>query len=84
MVPPATTATGPVVQARPIPAPLAGTVIQTKVKPGDSVSRGDLILILEAMKMETEVRCPEGGRVIAVAVKSGDSVQVGQTLLTLG
>ncbi len=73
----------PAASARPVPAPLAGNVVQLKVKPGDTVSRGDLILILEAMKMETEVRSPEAGRVSAVAVKSGDSVQVGQTLMSL-
>ena len=73
----------PAASGRPVPAPLAGTVVQVKVKPGDTVQRGDLILILEAMKMETELRSPEAGRVVAVAVKSGDSVQVGQPLLTL-
>jgi oxaloacetate decarboxylase alpha subunit len=73
----------PAAGERPVPAPLAGTVVQVKVKPGDTVQRGDLILILEAMKMETELRSPEAGRVLAVAVKSGDSVQVGQPLLTL-
>jgi oxaloacetate decarboxylase alpha subunit len=67
-----------------VPAPLAGNVVQVKVKPGDTINRGDLILILEAMKMETEVRSTDSGRVVSVAVKSGDSVQVGQTLLTLG
>ncbi len=74
----------PSVGGRPVPAPLAGTVVQVRVKPGDSVQRGDLILILEAMKMETELRSPESGLVLAVAVKAGDAVQVGQPLLTLG
>ena len=78
---PAPSAAGP---ERPVPAPLAGTVVQVKVKPGDSVSRGDVVLVLEAMKMETEVRSPEAGRVLSVPVKAGDGVQVGETLLTLG
>jgi oxaloacetate decarboxylase alpha subunit len=73
----------PAAGGRPVPAPLAGTVVQVKVKPGDTVQRGGLILILEAMKMETELRSPEAGLVVAVAVKAGDSVQVGQPLLTL-
>ncbi len=68
---------------RSVPAPLAGNVVRVKVKAGDAVNRGDLILILEAMKMETELRSPEAGRVMEVAVKPGDSVQVGQTLLRL-
>ncbi|MFZ0788768.1 MAG: biotin/lipoyl-containing protein, partial [Chromatiaceae bacterium] len=73
----------PSARGRPIPAPLAGNVVRVKVKLGDRVNRGDLILVLEAMKMETELRSPEAGKVSAVAVKSGDSVQVGQTLMTL-
>ena len=73
----------PSARGRPIPAPLAGNVVQVKVKLGDRVNRGDLILVLEAMKMETELRSPEAGKVSAVAVKTGDSVQVGQTLMTL-
>jgi oxaloacetate decarboxylase alpha subunit len=78
-----TSAAAPAAGGRPVPAPFAGTVVQVKVKPGDSVLRGDLILILEAMKMETELRSPEAGRVLVIAVKAGDSVQVGQPLLTL-
>jgi oxaloacetate decarboxylase alpha subunit len=53
------------------------------VKPGDKVNAGDVIMILEAMKMETEVRSPAGGTVTAVAVREGDVVQVGDALLTL-
>jgi oxaloacetate decarboxylase alpha subunit len=69
---------------RPIPAPLAGTVVKVKVTPGQVIASGDLIMVLEAMKMETEVRAPEAGTVLALSVKEGDSLQVGQTLLTLG
>jgi oxaloacetate decarboxylase alpha subunit len=68
---------------RPVPAPLAGTVVKVMVQPGRVVASGDLILILEAMKMETEVRSPAAGTVATVAIKEGDSLQVGQTLLTL-
>jgi oxaloacetate decarboxylase alpha subunit len=68
---------------RPVPAPLAGTVVKVMVQPGRVVASGDLLLILEAMKMETEVRSPAAGTVATVAVKEGDSLQVGQTLLTL-
>jgi oxaloacetate decarboxylase alpha subunit len=67
-----------------VPAPLAGTVVAVKVKPGQVIASGELIMLLEAMKMETEVRSPEAGTVLAVSVKEGDSLQVGQTLLTLG
>ncbi len=69
---------------RVVPAPLAGTVVAVKVKPGQRIASGELILLLEAMKMETEVRSPEAGTVLALSVKDGDSLHVGQTMLTLG
>jgi oxaloacetate decarboxylase (Na+ extruding) subunit alpha len=68
---------------RPVPAPLAGTVVDVKVRAGQIIAAGELILLLEAMKMETEVRSPDAGTVLVVSVKEGDSLQVGQTLLTL-
>jgi oxaloacetate decarboxylase alpha subunit len=74
----------PAANVRPVPAPLAGTVVKVNVQPGQVVSAGELIMVLEAMKMETEVRSPEAGTVVTVSVKAGDSLQVGQTLLTLG
>jgi oxaloacetate decarboxylase alpha subunit len=74
----------PPAAGRDVPAPLAGTVVAVKVKPGQAIASGELIMLLEAMKMETEVRSPEAGTVLAVSVKEGDSLQVGQTLLTLG
>jgi oxaloacetate decarboxylase alpha subunit len=67
-----------------IPAPLAGNIFKINVSAGQVVSSGDVIMILEAMKMETEVRSPESGTVQSVAVKEGDAVQVGDVLLTLG
>ena len=84
-----TAVSGPAVPAAPaagraVPAPLAGTVVAVKVKPGQRIASGELILLLEAMKMETEVRSPEAGTVLALSVKDGDSLRVGQTMLTLG
>ncbi len=67
----------------PVPSPLAGNVVKVKVSPGQSIQSGDVILILEAMKMETEVRTPMGGRVVAVRVKDGGCVQVGDPLVML-
>ncbi|OOZ42973.1 sodium-extruding oxaloacetate decarboxylase subunit alpha [Solemya elarraichensis gill symbiont] len=66
-----------------IPSPLAGNIYKINVTTGDLVNDGDVIMILEAMKMETEVRAPRDGTVTAVTVKEGDSVQVGETLLVL-
>jgi len=67
-----------------IPAPLAGNIFKINVTAGQVVNSGDVIMILEAMKMETEVRSPESGTVQSVVVKEGDAVQVGDVLLTLG
>jgi oxaloacetate decarboxylase alpha subunit len=53
------------------------------VKPGDRVTEGQKIMVLEAMKMETDVSSPEAGIVTEMAVKEGDAVTVGQTLLSL-
>ena len=66
-----------------MPAPLAGNIWKINVNPGESVKEGDVMLILEAMKMETEVRAPRGGKISTVTVREGDSVAVGDTLLCL-
>ncbi len=66
-----------------IPAPLAGNIFKVLVSPGDVVEEGQVVMILEAMKMETEVSASQGGTVSSVSVKEGDSVAVGDTLLTL-
>jgi len=68
---------------RNVPAPLAGNIFKVDVTSGQVVKSGDVIMILEAMKMETEVRSPESGTVQAVLVKEGDAVQVGDILLTM-
>ncbi len=67
----------------PLPAPLAGNIWKVHVNPGDHVAEGDVVLILEAMKMETEVRSPKAGTVSSVHVKEGDQVVVGDELLCL-
>ncbi|MGS2744474.1 sodium-extruding oxaloacetate decarboxylase subunit alpha [Halomonas sp. LS-001] len=66
-----------------INAPLAGNIFKVNVKPGDVVASGDVVIILEAMKMETEVRAASDGTVSAVKVSEGDSVSVGDTLIEL-
>lgn len=78
-VPAAATASG----GEPIAAALAGNVFKVLVTPGQQVNEGDTVLILEAMKMETEVGAPRAGTVGAVAVAEGDAVQVGDTLFSL-
>ncbi|MBA1262547.1 sodium-extruding oxaloacetate decarboxylase subunit alpha [Stutzerimonas sp. NM35] len=67
----------------PQTAPLAGNIFKVLVQPGQSVQEGDLVIILEAMKMETEIRAFKAGTVSAVSVKVGDAVSVGDCLLTI-
>jgi oxaloacetate decarboxylase alpha subunit len=67
-----------------VPAPLAGNVFRVTVAIGDQVAEGDVILVLEAMKMETEICSPAFGTVIAINVAAGDAVKVGDSLLSLG
>ena len=67
-----------------ISAPLSGTIWKTLVSPNQSVKEGDTLIVLEAMKMETEIKATCSGVVVSVDVKEGDSVTVGQLLLSLG
>lgn len=67
----------------PQPAPLAGNIFKVLVQPGQLVQEGDLVIILEAMKMETEIRAFKAGTVSGVNVKVGDAVSVGDSLLTI-
>ncbi|MGD8323874.1 MAG: sodium-extruding oxaloacetate decarboxylase subunit alpha [Gammaproteobacteria bacterium] len=67
-----------------VTAPLSGNIFKVLAKPGQQVAANDVLIILEAMKMETEVRAPRAGTVAAIDVKEGDTVELGATLLTLG
>jgi len=67
-----------------VKSPLAGNIVKVEVVPGERVNEGDVLIILEAMKMETEVRAAKTGVIGSVLVKSGDAVAVGDPLLTLG
>ena len=67
----------------PVNAPMPGKIIDVKVGTGASVKRGDVILILEAMKMENEIVAPQDGTVASVNVSAGDAVEAGAVLATL-
>ncbi|QVM88954.1 sodium-extruding oxaloacetate decarboxylase subunit alpha [Pseudomonas lalucatii] len=67
----------------PQTAPLAGNIFKVLVQPGQAVEEGQLVIILEAMKMETEIRAFKAGTVGAVNVKVGDAVAVGDSLLAI-
>ena len=78
------TAAGPLVSSgAEILAPMAGTILKVNVSVGSAVADGDVVVIMEAMKMETEVRAKSNGTVSAVHVHAGDTVTVGETLITL-
>ncbi len=64
-------------------APLAGTIFKVMIAPGAQVAEGEVLLILEAMKMETEIRATKAGTVAEINVKEGDAVMVGSPLLSL-
>lgn len=67
----------------PVPAPLPGDITKINVKPGQMVQEGDVILIMEAMKMEAEVCAPKAGIVSDVEVSEGDKVSAGDALITI-
>ncbi|EBF8721545.1 biotin/lipoyl-binding protein, partial [Salmonella enterica subsp. enterica] len=76
-------AAAPAGPGTPVTAPLAGNIWKVIATEGQTVAEGDVLLILEAMKMETEIRAAQAGTVRGIAVKSGDAVSVGDTLMTL-
>jgi len=81
---PAKPAAKPAVEGTRIEAPMPGMVIRYEVNEGDSVHEGDVVLILEAMKMENSITAPVSGTVLSIPFKSGDSVQKGNTLAVIG
>lgn len=76
-------AAAPAGAGTPVTAPLAGTIWKVLAAEGQTVAAGEVLLILEAMKMETEIRAAQAGTVRGIAVKAGDAVAVGDTLMTL-
>ncbi|HHV22648.1 MAG TPA: biotin/lipoyl-binding protein [Propionibacterium sp.] len=64
-------------------APLAGSVARVLVKAGDTIEADQVLVVLEAMKMETEITAPQAGMVAAVHVEPGEAVQGGQALVEL-
>tara|TARA_B100000959_G_scaffold168566_1_gene176552 strand:- start:2044 stop:3828 length:1785 start_codon:yes stop_codon:yes gene_type:complete len=73
----------PAVNAEDIPAPLAGNIWKVLVSPNQQINEGDTLVILEAMKMETEVKAARAGTVVSVNVSEGDQVSAGQAIISL-
>jgi methylmalonyl-CoA carboxyltransferase 1.3S subunit len=70
-----------VAEAKVCRSPVSGIVASVAAQPGQTLQVGDILLVLEAMKMETQVSAPVAGKVAAIKVKAGDSVQSGQVLV---
>ena len=66
-----------------VAAPMPGKILNVKAGVGTAVKKGDVILILEAMKMENDVVAPEDGTVASINVSAGDAVEAGDVLATL-
>ncbi|QZY54710.1 biotin/lipoyl-containing protein [Crassaminicella profunda] len=67
-----------------VTAPMPGTILDIKVNVGDTVENGQVLLILEAMKMENEIMAPAGGKVVSINTSKGASVNAGDVLVVLG
>lgn len=80
-VPQATPA--PATSGTPVTAPMAGNIWKVVATEGQTVAAGDVLFILEAMKMETEVKAAQAGTVRGICVKAGDAVAVGDSVMTL-
>ena len=67
-----------------VAAPMPGTILKVNVKNGDAVKEGQVLLVLEAMKMENEIMAPKSGTITQVAVQKGASVNTGDALVFIG
>ncbi len=81
---PKTTASPTENKGKIIKAPLPGVILEIKVREGDTVKAGDVLLIMEAMKMENNIVAPADGRIAALKVGKGDNVLEGDALVEIG
>ena len=72
---------GDVNEAKVCRSPISGIVVKMAAQPGQSIQPGDILLVLEAMKMETNITAPIAGKIANINVNSGDPVQGGQVLV---
>lgn len=81
---PAPAPAAPVGEGTKVEAPMPGNIVDVKVNVGDSVKAGDVLIVLEAMKMENDIVAPCDGKVTSITVKKGDTVNSNDTLATVG
>jgi glutaconyl-CoA/methylmalonyl-CoA decarboxylase subunit gamma len=74
----------PVSGGQKVEAPMPGTILSIAVKAGDVVKKGQVLVVLEAMKMENEIVSPYDGKVVSVGVSKGDTVNPGDLLVQIG
>jgi methylmalonyl-CoA carboxyltransferase small subunit len=71
----------PVNEGKVCRSPVSGIVVRVAAQVGQSLQPGDILLVLEAMKMETNITAPSAGKIAAIRVNQGDSVQAGQVVV---
>lgn len=81
---PVAAAPAPVGDGTKVESPMPGNIVDVKVNVGDTVKTGDVLVVLEAMKMENDIVAPCDGKVTSITVKKGDTVNSNDTLATVG
>ena len=71
-------------QGEKVNSPMPGTILDVKVSVGQEVKKGEVLVVLEAMKMENDIPAPVDGKVVAVSVSKGSSVQAGDVIVVIG
>ena len=80
---PAAAPAAPAAGGEKVTSPMPGTILSVNVAAGDAVKRGQVLMILEAMKMENEIMCPRDGRIVSVSAAKGAAVESGTVLCVI-